>query len=72
MTGDRVTVFIEALLNGRDQYYIQARALLPRVRNAAQVWVTEAVLIKVGNALSAFNRIASRDSVYPAQVSGRN
>ena len=41
------------------QYHIRARALLPRVRNAAQVWVTEAVLIEVGNALSAFNRTAA-------------
>lgn len=62
MTDERLlldTVFIQALLNSRDQYYLQAIALLPRVRNAAQVWVTEAVLIKVGNALSAFNRIAA-------------
>ena len=62
MTGDRIfldTVFIQALLNGRDQYHIRARALLPRVRNAAEVWVTEAVLIEVGNALSAFNRPAA-------------
>ncbi len=62
MTGDRIfldTVFIQALLNGRDQYHIQAKALLPRVRNAAEVWVTEAILIEVGNALSAFNRRAA-------------
>ncbi len=58
MTDERLlldTVFIQALLNSRDHYYLQARALLPCVRNAAQVWVTE-VLIEVGNALSAFNR----------------
>ena len=62
MTDERLlldTVFIQALLNSRDQYYLQAIALLPRVRNAAQVWVTEAVLIEVGNALSAFNRTAA-------------
>jgi hypothetical protein len=44
MTRDRLlldTVFIEALLNRRDQYHQQALALLPRVRTAAEVWVTE-------------------------------
>ena|SRR5919199_1570282 len=29
------------------------------MRAAAEVWVTEAVLIEVGNALSAFNRMAA-------------
>jgi predicted nucleic acid-binding protein len=53
------TVFIQALLNKNDQYHTQAKALLPRVKNAVEVWVTEAVLIEVGNALSAVNRTAS-------------
>lgn len=53
------TVFIQALLNKRDQYHIQARVFLPRVRVAASVWVTEAVLVEVGNALSAVNRSAA-------------
>ena len=47
------TVFIQALLNKNYQYHTQAKALLPRVKNAVEVWVTEAVLIEVGNALSA-------------------
>jgi len=62
MTGERIfldTVFIQALLNARDQYHIKARTLLPRVRNAVEVWVTEAVLIEVGNALSVFHRTAA-------------
>jgi len=61
MNGERLlldTVFVQALLNRRDQYHAQARAFLPRVRTAAEVWVTEAVLIEVGNALSAVNRTA--------------
>jgi predicted nucleic acid-binding protein len=53
------TVFIQALLNKNDQYHTQAKALLIRVKNAVEVWVTEAVLIEVGNALSAVNRTAS-------------
>ena len=53
------TVFIQALLNRRDQYHAQAKAFLPQVRAALEVWVTEAVLIEVGNALSAINRTAA-------------
>ena len=53
------TVFVQALLNRRDQYHDQARALLPRVQAAAEVWVTEAVLLEVGNALSVINRLAA-------------
>ncbi len=53
------TVFVQALLNQRDQYHAQAKAFLPRVRTAAEVWITEAILVEVGNALSAFNRSAA-------------
>jgi predicted nucleic acid-binding protein len=59
MSDDRYlldTVFIQALLNKRDQYHDRAVTFLPRVREAAEVWITEAVLLEVGNALSAFNR----------------
>ncbi len=62
MSGERLlldTVFIQALLNKRDQYHTQAMALLPRVRAASEVWVTEAVLTEVANALSAVNRVAA-------------
>ena len=60
MSDDRLfldTVFIQALLNKRDQYHPLAKAFLPRVRAALVVWVTEAVLVEVGNALSAVNRL---------------
>lgn len=50
------TAFIQALLNPRDDYHQQARQLFPRVRTASEVWLTEAVLVEVGNALSALNR----------------
>ncbi|HZF39797.1 MAG TPA: PIN domain-containing protein [Blastocatellia bacterium] len=53
------TVFVQALLNQRDQYHANAKTFLPRVRSAAEVWITEAVLIEIGNALSAFNRQAT-------------
>jgi predicted nucleic acid-binding protein len=51
------TVFIQALLNPRDQYHQQAKRWREPVRNAAQVWVTEAVLTEVANALSATENI---------------
>lgn len=62
MNGDRLlldTVFIQALFNQRDQYHDRAVALLPRVQAAAEVWITEAVLTEIGNALSAVNRMAA-------------
>ena len=62
MSRDRLlldTTFVQALLNRRDQYHAQAKILLPRVRVAAEVWITEAVLVEIGNALSDFNRLAA-------------
>jgi predicted nucleic acid-binding protein len=50
------TVFIQAILNKNDQYHQSALHLLPRVKTAKEVWLTEAILIEVGNALSGFNR----------------
>jgi len=59
MAGDRLfldTVYFQALLNRRDQLHPQALGILPRVRSAEEVWVTEAVLIEVANALSSLDR----------------
>ncbi|MBK7781353.1 MAG: type II toxin-antitoxin system VapC family toxin [Ardenticatenia bacterium] len=59
MNDDRIfldTFFVQALLNQRDRYHLQARALLPRVRAASEVWITDAILVEIGNALSAVNR----------------
>jgi predicted nucleic acid-binding protein len=50
------TAFIQALLNPRDDYHNQAKQLFPRIRAASEVWITEAIFVEVGNALSAFNR----------------
>ena len=59
MNKDRLfldTVFIQAILNQDDQYHQTALKLLPRVKKAREVWLTEAILMEVGNALSYFNR----------------
>jgi predicted nucleic acid-binding protein len=50
------TSYIQAWLNDRDQYHAEAAALWPVVRSALEVWVTEPVLMEVGNALSALQR----------------
>ena len=50
------TFFVQALLNRRDRYHKHAQQLLPRVQAAAEVFVTEAVLVEVGNALSSLDR----------------
>lgn len=59
MSGERLlldTAFVQALLNRNDQYHARAAAILPRVRAAAEVWITEAVLVEIGNALSDYDR----------------
>ncbi|MCA6602890.1 MAG: type II toxin-antitoxin system VapC family toxin [Pseudanabaena sp.] len=53
------TSFIQALLNSKDRYHQRAKELLPLVYSAREVWVTEAVLVEVGNAFSAMNRQAA-------------
>ena len=50
------TVYIQALLNRRDKYHQWAIELLPRLQVATEVWITEAILVEVGNALAASNR----------------
>nr|WP_293096742.1 nucleic acid-binding protein [Okeania sp. SIO2F4] len=58
MSKDRLfldTVFIQAILNPRNEYYSQARKVLSRVISANEVWLTEAILMEVGNALSFLN-----------------
>jgi uncharacterized protein len=52
------TAYAQALLNSRDQYHVQATGLFPHVRQA-ETWTTEAVLVEIGNALSAINRQAA-------------
>lgn len=46
------TAFVQALLNKNDTYHEQARRLLPYIHQSHQVWITEAVLTEIANALS--------------------
>ena len=63
------TSFIQALLNSKDRHHQQAKVLLPRVYNAREVWVTEAVLVEVGNAFSAINYITASQEAKPRLAS---
>lgn len=54
MSGERLlldSTFIAGLINSRDQLHSQAKDFLPLVETAAEVVITEAVLIEVGNLL---------------------
>jgi uncharacterized protein len=53
------TFFVQALLNPRDRYHEHAKRFEPRLSAAAEVWVTEAVLVEVADALSARDRGAA-------------
>lgn len=53
------TFYIQALLNSKDQFHAKALELYPHVRQARIVWITEAVLVEIGNALSSIDRIAA-------------
>jgi len=46
------TVYVLALLNRNDQHHKKALQLQPRVRAASRVFITEAVLLEIGNSLS--------------------
>ena len=52
------TAFVQALLNRNDQYHSIAKLRLNELRTAQAVWTTEAILIEIGNALSAVQRAA--------------
>src|SRR5438067_10646422 len=53
------TAFVQALFNRADQYHDRARRWVPLVQAASELWTTEAVLVEVGNALSAGNHAAA-------------
>lgn len=53
------TAYVLALLNPHDIYHKQAKALLPSMHDAREVWITEAVLVEIGNVLARSNRSAA-------------
>jgi len=53
------TAYILALINPRDIHHQKALDLLPNLRIAHEVWITEAVLTEIGNALAKVNRFGA-------------
>ena len=54
MNGERLLIdatFVAGYLNRRDQHHAKALTCMPRVRAASEVFITEAVLIEIGNLL---------------------
>ena len=49
------TSFVQALLNRRDQYHPRAMTMAARLRTDT-IYITEAVITEIGNALSASDR----------------
>jgi len=61
-TEDRLfldTAYVQALYSRTDLHHGAANAFIPRLEAAAEIWTTEAVLIEIGNGLSAINRAAA-------------
>lgn len=50
------TWFILALLNARDADHAEAKRLLPRIRSAATLVTTDAILLEACNGLARYNR----------------
>ena len=74
MTSERIfldTWFILALLNARDAYHARAKMLLPRIRAAAEIITTEAVLVETCNGLARFNRIGAAAFAKACYADGR-
>lgn len=53
------TAYVLAIVDRKDQYHQTAMNLQSVVRDAREIWTTEAVLIEIGNALSAIHRAQS-------------
>jgi uncharacterized protein len=69
VSGERLlidTAFVQALLNRKDQYHAKARQFAPRLRAATEVWITETILVEIGNALGSYNRSAAASFIEQA------
>ena len=61
------TAYVLALLNQNDKYHEKAKTILPKTSIAEEVFITEAVIIEIGNSLARSNRsvaIAFIESLY--------
>ena len=58
------TVYIQGLLNNADQHHAAAIAAFSRVEEAEEVFITDAVIMEVCNALAGVNRRAAMQFVH--------
>lgn len=66
MNADRFfmdTAFVLALLNPKDPFHDEAKALIPRVKAAREVWLHDGILIEVANSLAGKDRQAAADFI---------
>src|SRR5215210_7504922 len=56
------TMFVQAIISRRDQFHQAVQPFIPRMESA-EVWITEAVLLEIGNALSGINREGAADFI---------
>jgi predicted nucleic acid-binding protein len=57
------TFFVCALLNRRDAHHREAKRFLPSLRSAAEVIMTEAIVVEVGDSFSKGDRHAAADFI---------
>lgn len=62
------TAYVLALLNPNDFHHQQAKNLLPEMKNASELWITEAILVEIGNALARLDRSAAIDFINSCNV----
>ncbi|MDD5616246.1 MAG: hypothetical protein PHH85_08605 [Candidatus Methanoperedens sp.] len=58
------TAYVLALLNPKDTYHKYAKMMLPSMHSAREVWLTEAVLIEIANALASSGRPYFERGIY--------
>ncbi len=70
MIADRVfldTSYVQAVVDARDQHHRVAVGLYGLIRSA-KIWTTEAILLEIGNALSAIDRIEASKFIANAYI----
>ena len=65
------TSYVQAILDRRDALHERALALRPFVERAAEFWLTDAILIEVGNALASRNRGAATEFIESCHLDRR-
>jgi uncharacterized protein len=57
------TSFVQALFSKDDAHYDKAQQLLPLLSVYKKVWITEAILLEIGDAFSSKNRTSATEFI---------